>query len=131
MARPGVSHRERGRALGAIGAYRGSTGRRGGPLRSRWRGWWPVPRALSAAPALEAAATLARVLVVRPGVSHREWGRAFGATGAHRTARRPAEEPVAGLAAGTSSSERGTGLGGGGDGSQGTCNAARRVKLRR
>jgi hypothetical protein len=57
------------------------------------------PRALSAAPALEAAATVVRVLVTRLRVSRHEWGRdsgAIGLTKVHRAARRAAEETVPG-----------------------------------
>ena len=39
------------------------------------------------------------------------------------------EEPVAGLAAEMAGSERGAGLGGGGDGSRGACGAAGRSSL--
>ena len=55
----------------------------GGPLNSRWWGWWPVSPALSAAPAFATAATVARVLVTQPGVYYRVWDGALGATGAY------------------------------------------------
>ena len=44
--------------------------------------------------------------------------------------RRAAEEPVAGLAAVISGPGRGAGLGASGDGGQGACGAAKRVRVR-
>ena len=47
----------------------------------------------------------------------------------HRAVQRAAEEPVAGLAAGISGSDRCAGIGAGGDGDQGVFGAAKRVRL--
>ena len=113
VARPGGSSCAGSRSLGATGADRGLTGQCSGPLRSRWRGWQPAPLVLSPAPAFDAAAAVVRVLVTRPGLSgwagvrHSMFRRGLRS---QRAVRRVAEEPVAGLAAGMSSSERGAGL---------------------
>ena len=56
-------------AVGAIGTCRGFSSRCGGPLRRRWRDCVSESRALVAAPAFNAAATVVRVLVARLSVS--------------------------------------------------------------